>query len=116
MILADTKVGDQLIVSGPYGDRVVTVRRTTKCFVFTGMGRGKFNRAGDIPGRRDHWNHSRAAPATPEQIAIIRATEKRRRLVAWLLNMVWTELTDEQLQDVYASLPDHAKDESVEVK
>jgi hypothetical protein len=102
--LQKLKVGDEVAVCysrGFYGRRYEfrKVDRINTRFIVVSGNHYRID-SGDQPGYR-----SQIVESTAELKAEIAATNRRRFLEQALDNVTWRNLTDEQLETVYAALP-----------
>lgn len=96
--LENLKVGDVVIVSGVFADKLSKVIRVTKAQILVDNCHYR-KKDGRLIGGSD-WHYGRIKPATDEDIERIKKTERKNELMAYLKGVAWYKLPPESLKTI----------------
>ena len=96
--LENLKVGDVVIVSGVFADKLSKVMRVTKAQILVDN-RHYWKKDGRIVGRSG-FCCGRIKPATDEDIERINKREQKEELIAFIRKVAWCNLSLESLQAI----------------
>lgn len=96
--LENLKVGDVVIVSGVFADKLSKVIRVTKAQILVDNCHYR-KKDGRLIGGSD-WHYGRIKPATDEDIERINKREQKEELIAFIRKSAWVNLSLESLQTI----------------
>lgn len=99
--LSNLKPGDQVIVEERSNISIRKVERLTKTQIVLEGTTTKFRRDSGRQVSGDTWHMQYLYEATPERVAEIRESNKRKRLISQLKDINWSAFSTEALEKVY---------------
>lgn len=96
--LENLKVGDIVIVSGVFADKLSKVMRVTKAQILVDN-RHYRKKDGCLVGGSE-WEYGRIKPATDEDINRINERERKEELIAFIRRNAWSNLSLESLETI----------------
>ena len=104
----DLTVGDSVIVAGSryHPDYIAQVERFTKTQIVVKNARSKFRRSDGREIGGDVWSNQVIEIATPERIEKIKMAKRRSRLINFVMDIDWNDVSAEKLEKIVKTVKD----------